>query len=213
MKVQRTVLFSLLALAICSMLFVTYASNNDSRKLGVEINVKNKPFYFPAATDRKVITGLIRVGNPENASSEDISGLKIAPKMEGDKVQVEIFAIYGDIRGVKSCDDLDGVKSKLISSKVLDKGELLNLSELAHLKTTENAETLNLKIVGFKKNFNEVYTEKISGAAQIPGCGTCGQLDCCPAPGKCIACGDCGLVCQRPPREPNPEPVPGPDTE
>ena len=217
MKIKKNKLFSIsafsiLVLTICSMLFVTYASNNDdSKKFGVEINVKNKPFYFPAATEKEVITGLIRVGDSKNASSEDISGLKIAPEMEKGKVRVRVFAIYGDIRGIKSCDDLDTVKTKFIGSKILDKDGILNLSEFAQLKPNENNETFNLKIVELKKRFNEIY-KKVSNRMQTSGCATCGDLQCCPNPGKCRGCGDCGTVCkEEPPHTPGDpgEPEPG----
>lgn len=197
MKSQKTIWFSFIALIVFSMLFVAYARNSDSRKLGVEINTRN-PFYFPAATGNETITGLVRVGKSENASSEDITGLKIAPTMEGGKVRVEVFAVYGDIHAVKSCKELAAFKNKLLGSQILNKGESLNLSELANLKRTENEEPLFVKIVGMKKDYNDNPFEKTSGIAQVSGCGSCGNLLCCPAPGKCLGCGDCGLVCRGP---------------
>lgn len=197
MKIQRTVLFSLVALTIFSMLFVASARNNDDkRKLGVEINTKSL-FYFPAAVGNETITGLVRVGNSENASADDITGLQIAPKVENGKVRVEVFAVYGDIHAVKSCEELENFKSNLLGSQVLSKGESLDLSKLANLKQSENGESLQVKIVGMKKDFNDNPFEKISGTAQVSGCGYCGSLACCPNPGKCLQCGDCGLVCRK----------------
>jgi len=196
MKMQKRVLFSFFALTIFSMLFAVYAqsNNDDKRKLGVEINTKSS-FYIPAAYGSKTITGLVKVGKSENASADDISGLKIAPKAENGKVRVEVFAVYGDISGVKSCKELEAFKSKSLGSQVLGKDESLNLSELANLKLSENEESLQVKIVGMKKDFNDNPFQKISGTAQLPDCGSCGTLFCCPSPGKCISCGDCGLVC------------------
>jgi hypothetical protein len=195
MKIQKRVLFSFLALTIFSMFFAVYAANtNDNRKLGVEINTKNS-FYIPAAVGNRTITGLVRVGKSENASADDITGLKIIPKIENGKVRVEVLAVYGDIRNVKSCNELDAFKSKSLGSQVLGKGESLNLSELANLKQSENNESLQVKIVGMKKDFNDNTFEKVSATAQLPGCGSCGNTICCPNAGKCIECGDCGLVC------------------
>ncbi len=68
------------------MFFAVYAqsNNDDKRKLGVEINTKSS-FYIPAAYGSKTITGLVKVGKSENASADDITGLKIAPKAENGK--------------------------------------------------------------------------------------------------------------------------------
>ncbi len=118
--------------------------------------------------------------------------------MEDDKVRVEVFAIYGDIHAVKSCKELEAFKSKLLGSQILSKGESLNLSELANLKLTENDNPLLVKVIGMKKDYNDKPFENISGNAQIAGCASCGTLACCPSPGKCFNCGDCGLVCSAP---------------
>lgn len=214
---KRLVWLSLAVLTVFStfsILFVSYArSSDDLRNLGVEINTKNNPFYFPAAVGREMITGLVRVGKSENASPDDITGLKIAPTMKDGKVLVEVFAVYGDIHAVKSCKELEAFKSKLLGSQVLSKGESLNLSEFANLKRTENEDPLLVKIVGMKKDYNDNPIEKISGAAQTPaGCGFCGTLACCPSPGKCIGCGDCGLVCNTEKQPPKHETPPADDT-
>lgn len=160
----------------------------------MEINTKN-PFYIPAATGDERITGLVRVGKTENASPEEITGLKIAPTIENGKVRVEVFAVYGDIRTVKTCKELATFKSKSLGSQTLSKGETLNLSALANLKGAENESPLLVKIVGMKKDFNDDPLKNVSHTVQVSGCTSCGTLACCPNPGKCFQCGDCGLVC------------------
>lgn len=214
---RRLAWLSLTTLTIFSMfsvIFAVYANNdNDSRKLGVEINTKNNPFYFPAATGREMITGLVRIGKSENASPDDITGLKIAPTIKDGKVQVDVFAIYGDIHAVKSCKELEVFKSKLLGSRTLSKGESFNLSELANLKRSENEDSLTVKIVGMKRDYNDNPFEKTSGALQVSGCGSCGSIQCCPVAGKCMGCGDCGIVCNTDkPKPPTDEPPPAEET-
>ena len=207
---KKRILWSLALVTILStfsMIFVAYASNDkDNRRLGVEINVKNKPFYFPAAVGNRIITGLVRVRSSETPSANEITGLQVAPTMVNGKVRVEVTAVYGDIRAVKSCKGLNAFKQTLLGSKTLNKGESLNLSELANLKLSENEAPLVVEIVGMKKSYNDNPYQKSSGAAQLPGCGNCGDVVCCPYPGKCIGCGDCGLICDtKKPKEPGHE--------
>lgn len=190
----------LLASLLVALLFVIGwskaqdpANRQDHRPLGIEINLANA-FYLPAATGDKKLIGVIRVEKGE-LDSEKVSGLEILPIAESDGVRVEVSAIFGDIGKVERCSDLNTLPRRLLFSRVLNRGETLNLSQLIGLKRKANEAPLMLKIVGARRNYADDPFEKISATVQIPGCGSCGNTVCCPDPNRCIRCGDCGIVC------------------
>lgn len=197
-KLQRILFVSLIsvgALAMFAGVFAQQLKLQASNGLGVEVLLKEKPFYFPAATAKNNVTAYFRVQSKDasNTSQEHISAVKFMPRMENDKVSVSVYAVYGDTSAVKSCEDWKQLKESFIGTYVAGEGEKVQLASLRDAGARLGDEPLTFQIVPKK-------AAAAPAALNNPGgggceCGTCGGLTCCPRPGFCLGCGSCGDVC------------------
>lgn len=187
-----TVAASLLLLA------AAYASRKQEQNrgqftkasLGIEVSQK-KPFFMQAATSNKITSAVIRVpfekgkDLPENS----VSAIKLEPRLEKDKVRVTVYAIYGDIQGLKKCADLDALKTVKVDSIVAGPDEEVRVLKLGDYGVKMEKDPFTFRVVS-KSIYAPVYDLETGGCP----CMTCDLVTCCPNPGYCVPC-DCVTVC------------------
>lgn len=172
--------------------FATRSADPPNPTLAIEVPMKNGPFHVPAAAPGRWVAAHIRVPSVDSTKplSEQVTAVKLMPRMADGKVAVEVYALYGDLTGIKSCDDWKQLKSTFVGKYVGGDGEEISINDLGKLGVSFGEKPLSLNVVPSKY-------APAPAAAQVFGCqcGGCGALTCCPANGKCLRCGDCGDVC------------------
>lgn len=121
------------------------------------------------------------------ANEGGVVGLRINPSVDGQLVRVVVTALVADGRKIKgaTCTDLDKWPARPVGSYTLSPGDNLVLSGLARYGLRNVA----LSVAAMPA--------RLVAAAASPNtslCCDCG-VTCCPNPGKCIGCGDCGQCC------------------
>lgn len=176
-----------LAFLTVGIVYRAQADQPDSPPLGIEIAL-SKPFYVPAAVGNKVTKVVIRVPLSDEKNQEAISAIKLEPKMEGEKVRVDVYGLIGPTAGIITCQGWDGLKSTKIDSYVASLDEDVALDRIANLGVRMGDHPLTFRIVPKRVLSPTPGNEECE-------CGSCGGLICCPNPGYCIGCGSCGSVC------------------
>lgn len=160
--------------------------------LGIEIALA-KPFYVPAGKTTMIV---IRVPAPSASSAgEAVTAIKLEPRMDGNKVKVNVFTLIGEAdEHIKSCRDWGLLKSNFIGSYLAGVDEEVSLAKLTDLGVRIGSEPLTFRVVP-RKTLSPLPPQH--GPLNGGGCecGSCGGLICCPNPGQCIGCGSCGQVC------------------
>lgn len=159
--------------------------------LGIEIALA-KPFYILAGKTTMVI---IRVPTPDASSQgEAVSAIKLEPRMDGNKVKVNVFTLVGEAdKNIKTCRDWDALKSNFVGSYVAGVDEEVSLVKLKDLGVRMGSDPLTFRVVP-RRVLSPLppQHEPLGGGCD---CGSCGGLICCPNPGQCIGCGTCGQLC------------------
>jgi hypothetical protein len=201
MLLSKKVTITVTAVTFLSLLVATtYASRFRQSAvpppaLGIEISLA-KPFYIPAATSNtsKKMSAVVRTLVGEVDSGREITAVKLAPVMEGDKVKVTVYALLGDaddIRNIKSCKDWDSLKSVDVGTYTVGLDEEVSITKLRDYGIRFENGDLTFRVVP-KKVFPQ--HSPLDGGGDC-GCASCGGLQCCPNPGYCIGCGECGQAC------------------
>ena len=194
---RKSFLAAALALPLVFLL-ISFAQQRNGRsfpdRLGIEIALSDKTFYVPAAPAGRSVVAYIRVPVGENIGShtEQVSAVKLMPRMEGNRIKVTVYSLFGDTCGVRSCEDWKSLKSTPVAAYLASEGEEITISELPNLGAKFKGGVLAFRVVPART----VPPQSSSGGEC--DCGWCGRLACCPNPGKCITCGSCGDVCCAP---------------
>jgi hypothetical protein len=157
--------------------------------LAIEIPMKNGPFTVPAAGPRNEVSAHIKV---PSAQPGQATAVRLMPRLVNDRVQVKVYALYGDVSKVATCEDWEQMKSSYVGEYTAGNGGEFAVSELSSLGVSFGEKPLTVRVVPLKLAPRAVQEEVIVVACQ---CGGCGGLSCCPNDGKCLSCGDCGSVC------------------
>lgn len=199
MLLSKKVVVTAIAVTIISILVATtYASRFrqsavPAPALGIEIALA-KPFYIPAATSTKRMSAVVRTPIVEGGSGQEITAVKLAPVMEGDKVKVTVYALMGDandIKNITSCKDWDSIKSVTVDTYTVGLDEEVSITKLRDYGIRFENGDLKFRVVP-KKVFTQYSPFEGGGGCD---CASCGALQCCPNPGYCIGCGSCGQAC------------------
>ena len=186
--------FLLLSFATAGVAYRSYAKEPNQippqLPLAIEIAL-SKPFYVPAATGNRLTKVVIRVPLSDDRNVDAISAIKLEPKMEGDKVRVDVYALSGPTAGIITCQGWDALKSTTIGSYVAGLDEDVALTKLADFGIRMGDRPLTFRVVP-KRILSPVPNDP-----QLEGCecGSCAGLICCPNPGYCLGCGSCGSLC------------------
>lgn len=190
--------FFLPVLALTSLLLVTVSAERPNKQppapsLAIEIPMTGGPFTIPAAGAGRYVFAHVRVPSLDGVKSphEQVTAIRLVPSMTGDKVEVRVYALYGDTSSVKSCDDWKALKSSLVATYVAGDGEELAVNELSKMGVSFGERPLLVKIVPSKFAAATAALQDTTACH----CGSCGELSCCPEKGYCLGCGPCGQVC------------------
>lgn len=192
-KKNRFLVAPLLLVASLIVVFAERSQDGSAAqsRLGIEVNLK-KPFFVPAATSGKNTSAFIRLATTAGKTSqaEQVSAIKLAPKMVGDKVELTLYAVYGDTTGITACSDWKALRQTTLATYTLRNGEQVALSQLANIGTGFKDKSLTFTAVPLKTSLSAPTEEGCE-------CCTCGGTECCPNKGKCLGCGSCGDCCCR----------------
>lgn len=192
MKVHTTIfLFPTLLI----LLFLPLVSGQQSspapitkHRLAIEIGLE-KTWTLNAAREGQTLRAFVRL--PADQAGLAYSAIKLMPKMVGEKMEVTVSALEGDLSTVKSCKDWATLKETSIGSYTLGEGQEVTVPNLANLGHNFRNGVLTFKAVAFMPDI-----EPVGGGEGTPcGCGRCDRLYCCPNKGACLGCGTCGDVC------------------
>ena len=155
--------------------------STNKHRLGIEIALE-KPWTVSAAAEGYKKGAFVRI--PAAAANHiPYSAIKLMPVMVGDKMQVAVFGLSGDLNAIKTCTDWAKLKETALATYTLREGQEVSVPQLSNLGSNFKNGTLTFKVVTVE--------DDSSGC----GCGRCGGLACCPSAGHCLGCGDCGDVC------------------
>lgn len=159
--------------------------------LAIEIPMKNGPFTVPAAIPGTEVLAHIRVPSVDSAKAmpEQVTAVRLMPRLIDGKVTVKVYALYGDVSKIASCDDWKHLNGNYVGEYTAGSGEEFQVKELASLGASFGEKPLTVHIVPMK------LAPKPQVVVTACQCATCGGLSCCPDNGKCIGCGDCGSAC------------------
>ena len=161
-------------------------TSTNKHRLGIEVALE-KPWTVSAALEGFEKGAFVRI--PAAASNNiPYSAIKLMPVMVGDKMQVRVLGLTGDLSTIKTCTDWAKFKETAIATYTLKEGQVVSVPQLSNLGSNFKNGTLTFKAVG-------IYEDPDPSAGC--GCGGCGSLDCCPTAGHCLTCGTCGDVCCR----------------
>jgi hypothetical protein len=190
MKTSRRITLATLTILACltaGIIYRAYAKQMDAVPLGIEIAL-SKPFYVPAASVNRVTKVVIRVPLSDDNNQDAISAIKLEPKMEGEKVRVDVYGLSGSTAGIITCQGWDALKSTSIGSYVASLDEDIALTKLADFGVRMGDRPLTFRVVPKRVLSPTPGDEECE-------CGSCAGLICCPNPGYCLGCGSCGSVC------------------
>ena len=166
--------------------------------LGIEIATSKGLLFLPASSTRKVTVTHIMVplGAGGGAPGERVSAIRIMPRMEGDKVKVSVYSVYGDASAAKSCADWKALRASALASYTVGNGESVTLNELPALGVKLSEGALTFRVVP-NKNAPPAPTTPIAAAAAANDCvcALCNGMGCCANAGECVRCNQCGPVC------------------
>lgn len=159
--------------------------------LAIEIPMKNGPFTVPAAIPGTEVFAHIRVPSVDSSKAmpEQVTAVRLMPRLVDGKVTVKVYALYGDVSKIASCDEWKHLNGNYVGEYTAGSGEEFQVKELASFGASFGENPLTVHIVPMK------LAPKPQVVVTACQCATCGGLSCCPDNGKCIGCGDCGSAC------------------
>lgn len=173
----------LLLSLLMAMSAVASKKPSTNKRLGIEVALE-KTWTVSAAAEGYKKAAFVRIP-AATANNIPYSAIKLMPVMVGDKMQVKVFGLSGDLNTIKTCTDWATFKETALGTYTLKKGQEVSVPNLSNLGSNFKNGTLTFKAVMMDEG------EPVEGC----GCGKCGSLACCPSAGHCLGCGDCGSVC------------------
>lgn len=162
-------------------------TSTKKHRLGIEIALE-KTWTVSAAAEGYKKAAFVRL--PEAAANNtQYSAIKLMPAMVGDKMQVAVFGLKGDLNTIKTCTDWAKFKETALGTYTLSEGQQVSVPQLSNLGPRFKNGTLTFRAV-----MDDIIEEEGEGESGC-GCGKCGNLACCPNAGSCLGCGTCGSVC------------------
>jgi hypothetical protein len=171
------------------------AGAGEYTTLGIEIPLANGPFTLPAAREGRRVSAHIRVPTVDsaNARPDQVTAVRLMPRIVGDAVEVKVYALYGDVSKITSCDGWKSLKSSYVGEYKAASGGEFEVKELRGLGVSFGEKPLTVHVTHMKVAPQpQPQTPIVVTACE---CGSCGALKCCPDNGKCLGCGNCGSVC------------------
>lgn len=198
MSRRRAPLLITITLALLSTLVVVSAQQTGKRlipSLSIEIDTSGGLLTLPASVNTKTLAAYIpvppAVGN--TSLKEQASAVKIIPRTEGDKLRVNVYAVYGDISKAKTCSDMKSLKTTSITSYLVGEGDKVVVSELDKFGIELKEDQLAFRVVPQETpQFIKAATASLQQGCICP---LCNGIGCCADEGQCRRCSGCGIVC------------------
>lgn len=108
------------------------------------------------------------------------TAVKVVSWVQGDALHFKLLAVLDKLPATPTCDSMKELKTELIASYVAREGEVIRVSGFE-----------KFGVAPFKVRALSATAAQFCGE----GCCCCGSLSCCPNPGWCLQCGQCGLCC------------------
>ena len=195
MNFRRTFLTIIVTMLVTCLLLVVFTRQQKAEvaatSLGIELVKGKSVLYLPASLNSKALAAHIPVSPTADATSlaPSVTAVRVIPRMEGNKVKVEIYAVFGNIDASQNCAARAALKSSLIATRLAGKGEVVTVVELDNL--------------GLKPKDGPLTFRVVSNTLPLPSknsddciCAVCSGIGCCPdGEGRCPQCSACGEVC------------------
>lgn len=164
--------------------------------LAIEVPMKDGPFTVPAAGPGREVSAHIAVPSVDSAKArpDQVTAVRLMPRIVDDKVEVKVYALYGDVSNITSCEGWGKLKASFVGEYTASGGGEFVVKELNDLGVSFGEKPLTVHIVPMKVA-PRPQTEIAPIVAEACGCAGCQGLSCCPNNGKCMRCGNCGSVC------------------
>ena len=185
---KASFLFStILLLSFLAVVFAQKSANHSSPKhwLAVEVGL-NTPMTINAGTTEQAPKAFWRLPAVANGESS-AAAIKLVPKMVGDKMEVTVSVLSGDVSLVKSCKDWGLLKESQVAVYTLSEGEAVTVPQLPDLGANFKNGKLTFKAVPSPQ-------PPQGGFGRICS-SSCGENSCQANEGHCVSCPPCGELC------------------
>jgi hypothetical protein len=160
--------------------------------LGIEVATGGAQLFLPASAGGRVTVAHVLVpaaaGDP--ATKERVSAVRLMSQMDGGKVKVTVFALYGDAASAQSCADWKAPKASAAASYLAGDGETITINELRNLGVSFREGPITFRVVA-----NPAAPAAAAVASSDCICALCNGMGCCPSEGECVRCNQCGPLC------------------
>ena len=192
MSHKPKILLVILTIPLLLLLGIAYAGElPEGEPLAIEFAME-KSFYVPASSaSEKIKYVVIRVPADKQSEPRKVSAIRLEPRMEGNKVRVNVYALKGDADHIITCRDWEALEANLVGSYLAGLDETVQLLKLKDYGVGVGDEPLMYRVVPRRFLYPTPQEELIEGC----GCGSCDGLICCPNPGYCVNCLPCGSFC------------------
>ncbi len=217
MKSSRSFMGSALVALLASLSFLAFLgfissgelkathaspSNSSTEKVvGASIQIGDQtPLLISLSENGERVIGVVPIQRGRLTTEGEAAAIAVAATPDGDGARIKIVALYTrlDYYRLSLCDLLTVAKGREIAAYNIDGGTEFRQPEISGVP--------EFSVKALKNTTKQVSWKT---AAHVPGqtpdgqppppppnCCTCGGLNCCPNPGRCIGCGNCGQCCR-----------------
>ncbi|HXG94796.1 MAG TPA: hypothetical protein VNN73_20830 [Blastocatellia bacterium] len=164
----------------------------------VEIKLDNQATFrlYVGEEPKTRVQGIVPI---RSAATETY--LRIKPKKVEDTILIETSVAIGHISSIEWCKQIDELPNYPLSIDVLKQGESKRFGPTDSSGLQPFKVTIRFgdeSVISTLDDSIPIEEQDPSGrpTGPPPGCCSCGTLTCCPNPGKCIGCGNCGQCCR-----------------
>jgi hypothetical protein len=171
----------------------------NEKVAGASIQIGDQtPFQISLSENGERVIGVVPIQRGRLTTEGEAAAIAIAATPDGDGARIKIVALYTRLDYYRSslCDLLTVAKGREIASYNIDSGSDLRQPEIPGVPGfSVKALKRTIKQVNWK-TAAYIPGQTPDGQPPPPSCCTCGGLECCPNPGRCLGCGNCGQCCR-----------------
>lgn len=179
MRKPFRVISALLVVAFAGATLAAAPGNEAPKRMYwmLQISIPDRPDFSVAAR---------KTGNEEKPfgviplKGAGIPALGVVAEERQDDFVIRLYAAKDFKPGMK-CQELRAMMTEPVATLNALKGEMI---------TTESFAPYGVPTIGLL-----AYQRQVPVGYERPLCCYCGKLACCPAPGHCLTCADCGTCC------------------
>ncbi|HEX5733507.1 MAG TPA: hypothetical protein VF131_11795 [Blastocatellia bacterium] len=178
------------------------SSNPPIEKVvGASIQIGDQsPLLISLSENGDRVIGVVPIQRGRLTTEGEAAAIAVAATPDGDEARIKIVALYTrlDYYRLSLCDLLTVAKGREIAAYTIDSGTELRQPEISGVPEFSVKALKNTSKQVSWKTAAHVAGQTPDGqpTPPPPNCCTCGGLNCCPNPGRCIGCGNCGQCCR-----------------